>query len=158
VARKTSASYANRRTNRNSALDFAERVLAAIEAGGIDATPVFPARNQPQPSPQPKISSADEAAPPSGQDHEMMYVEMARGMDQSTFPFKLYEMLEYASNHRLASIVWTHDGEAFKIVDADAFMNDVAPLFFKQSKFRSFTRESISRCRSGTNVERPTHL
>ena len=53
MARKTSASYANCRTNRSSALAFAERVLAAIEAGGIDATPVLPARNQAQPPPQP---------------------------------------------------------------------------------------------------------
>ena len=53
MARKTSATYANCRTNRSSALAFAERVLAAIEAGGIDATPVLPARNQAQPPPQP---------------------------------------------------------------------------------------------------------
>ena len=65
--------------------------------------------------------------------------------DRSTFPFKLYEMLEYASDHGHASIVWLHDGEAFEIIDADALMDDVAPLFFKQSKFRSFTRESTSR-------------
>ena len=83
---------------------------------------------------------------------------VSRGTDRSTFPFKLYEMLEYASDHGLASIVWADDGETFEIIDADALMDDVAPLFFKQSKFRSFTRESISRCRSGTNVERPTHL
>ena len=83
----------------------------------------------------------------------------SRGIDRgrSTFPFKLYEMLEYASVHGLASIVWVHGGEAFEIIDADALMEDVAPLFFNQSKFRSFTRESIS-CRGGTSSERPTHL
>ncbi|EJK44083.1 hypothetical protein THAOC_37408 [Thalassiosira oceanica] len=68
-------------------------------------------------------------------------VDASRGPDRSTFPFKLYELLEYASNHGLASIVWTHDGEAFEIIDADALMDDVAPLFFKQTKFRSFTRQ-----------------
>ena len=71
-------------------------------------------------------------------------VDVSRGTDRSTFPFKLYEMLEYASDHGHSSIVWVHDGEAFEIVDADALMDDVAPLFFKQSKFRSFTRESIA--------------
>ena len=70
---------------------------------------------------------------------------VSRGTDRSTFPFKLYEMLEYASDHGLASIVWAHDGEAFEIIDADALMDDVAPLFFKQSKFRSFTRASVPR-------------
>mmetsp|Transcript_22084 Transcript_22084/g.50520 ORF Transcript_22084/g.50520 Transcript_22084/m.50520 type:complete len:315 (-) Transcript_22084:210-1154(-) len=68
-------------------------------------------------------------------------VDASRGPDRSTFPFKLYELLEYASNHGLASIVWAHDGEAFEIIDADALMDDVAPLFFKQTKFRSFTRQ-----------------
>ena len=85
-------------------------------------------------------------------------VDVSRDTDRSTFPFKLYAMLEYASNHGLASIVWTHDGEAFEIIDADALMDDVAPLFFKQTKFRSFTRESISLARTGTNSERPTDL
>ena len=84
-------------------------------------------------------------------------VDVSLGTDRSTFPFKLYEMLEYASDHGLASIVWAHDGEAFEIIDADALMDDVAPLFFKQSKFRSFTRESISRSES-KNSERPTHV
>lgn len=68
-------------------------------------------------------------------------VDASRGIDRFTFPFKLYELLEYASDHGLASIVWTHDGAAFEIIDADALMDDVAPLFFKQSKFRSFTRQ-----------------
>ena len=68
------------------------------------------------------------------------------------FPFKLYEMLEYASDHGLASIVWAHDGEAFEIIDADALMDDVAPLFFNQSKFRSFTRESLSGAERTLNV------
>ena len=64
-------------------------------------------------------------------------------------------MLEYASDHGHSSIVWVHDGEAFEIVDADALMDDVAPLFFKQSKFRSFTRESIALGVERFNCERP---
>ena len=78
--------------------------------------------------------------------------DVSRGIDRSTFPFKLYDMLEYASDHGLASIVWAHDGEAFEITDADALMDDVAPLFFNQSKFRSFTRESLSGAERTLNV------
>jgi len=75
VAQRTSVSYANCRTNRSSALEFAERVLAAFAEGGIDATPIHPARDQPQTSPQPKIS-ANAAVFPSGQYQKMNHAEM----------------------------------------------------------------------------------
>ena len=58
---------------------------------------------------------------------------------QQTFPFKLYEMLEYACDSEFAdSLFWTPDGSVFVIDDKDVMMNNLAPMFFKQTKFRSF--------------------
>ena len=55
------------------------------------------------------------------------------------FPFKLYEMLQFASesDHGLV-FSWTPDGRAFSIQNKDKFMDSIVPMFFKQTKFRSF--------------------
>ncbi len=64
---------------------------------------------------------------------------------QQTFPFKLYEMLEYACDSEFAdSLFWSADGSVFIIHDKDVMMNDLAPMFFKQTKFRSFV--SVAEC------------
>ena len=56
-----------------------------------------------------------------------------------TFPFKLYEMLEYACDSEFStSLSWLADGSAFIIRDKHVMMNDLAPMFFKQTQFRSF--------------------
>ena len=56
-----------------------------------------------------------------------------------TFPFKLYEMLEYACDSEFSSsLSWSADGSTFVIHDKDVMMDDLAPMFFKQTKFRSF--------------------
>jgi len=60
---------------------------------------------------------------------------------QQTFPFKLYEMLEYARASASgvgSSISWLADGTGFVIHNKDAMMNDLTPMFFNQTKFRSF--------------------
>ena len=58
---------------------------------------------------------------------------------QQTFPFKLYDMIEYAANSKYSSAVsWSEDGTQFSIHDKDMLMKHVVPMFFKQSKFRSF--------------------
>ena len=58
---------------------------------------------------------------------------------QQTFPFKLYEMLEYACDSEFStSLSWLADGSAFIIRDKHVMMNDLAPMFFKQTQFRSF--------------------
>jgi hypothetical protein len=64
---------------------------------------------------------------------------------QQTFPFKLYEMLEYACDSEfISSLSWSADGSAFIIHDKDVMMNDLAPMFFKQTKFRSFVSVLLS--------------
>ena len=58
---------------------------------------------------------------------------------QQTFPFKLYEMLKYARASGVSSsISWLADGTGFVIHNKDAMMNDLTPMFFNQTKFRSF--------------------
>ncbi|KAL7525525.1 hypothetical protein ACHAXR_002539 [Thalassiosira sp. AJA248-18] len=58
------------------------------------------------------------------------------------FPFKLHDMLEYAADTEYSSAVsWVEEGNAFSIHDKVTFMNLIVPMFFKQTKFRSFTRQ-----------------
>lgn len=59
------------------------------------------------------------------------------------FPFKLFVVLEHATdsddcNHVVS---WIQDGRAFAIHDRDLFLKHIVPRFFKQTKFRSFTRQ-----------------
>ncbi|KAK1739056.1 heat shock factor family protein, partial [Skeletonema marinoi] len=51
-------------------------------------------------------------------------------------------MLEYACDSEFSSCIsWTADGSAFIIHDKDVMMDNIAPMFFNQTKFRSFTRQ-----------------
>ncbi|KAL7524044.1 hypothetical protein ACHAXR_001641 [Thalassiosira sp. AJA248-18] len=61
---------------------------------------------------------------------------------KTSFPFKLYAMLKHATNSSYSSVVsWKQDGRSFIIHDTDRFMRHVVPIYFKQTKFRSFTRQ-----------------
>mmetsp|Transcript_16782 Transcript_16782/g.34162 ORF Transcript_16782/g.34162 Transcript_16782/m.34162 type:complete len:263 (-) Transcript_16782:141-929(-) len=63
-------------------------------------------------------------------------------IDKRPFPLKLFNMLEIASElgfHQ--SLSWTPDGKSFVILNREKFMCQMVPLFFKQTKFRSFTRQ-----------------
>ena len=58
---------------------------------------------------------------------------------QQHFPYKLYDMLEYAADSEYSySVSWSEDGMSFAINNKDTFMECIVPLFFKQTKFRSF--------------------
>ena len=71
-------------------------------------------------------------------------VESSDGIDtcnrpSSHFPYKLYDMLEYAADSEFFyAVSWSEDGISFAIHDKDEFMMFVVPKFFKQTKFRSF--------------------
>eukprot|EP00985_Skeletonema_marinoi_P028027 scaffold23818_cov167-Skeletonema_marinoi.AAC.1 len=68
--------------------------------------------------------------------------EQQQFQQQQTFPFKLYNMLEYACDSEFSSCIsWTADGSEFIIHDKDDMMDNLAPMFFNQTKFRSFTRQ-----------------
>jgi len=61
---------------------------------------------------------------------------------QQTFPFKLYNMLEYACDSEFSSCIsWSVDGKAFIIRDKDVMMAHLAPMFFNWTKFRSFVSD-----------------
>ena len=61
---------------------------------------------------------------------------------QKTFPFKLYNMLEYACNSESGSCVsWSAEGTSFIIYDKETMMEKLAPMFFNQKKYRSFVSD-----------------
>ena len=63
-------------------------------------------------------------------------------MDDTSFPVKLYMMLENAPLRGYQDIVsWVHDGKAFMVHDQDRFVTHVMPLYFNQSKYESFRRQ-----------------
>ena len=59
------------------------------------------------------------------------------------FPVKLHDLLTYAENHGLdkSVISWTDDGRAFIVHDQDKLVETLLPLFFGQTKYRSFHRQ-----------------
>jgi hypothetical protein len=63
-------------------------------------------------------------------------------LQPTTFPYKLREMLEHASSCDSAELqsacFWSPDGAAFVISNEDVVMEELAPMFFNQTKFRSF--------------------
>ena len=62
-----------------------------------------------------------------------------RGGVTHPFPSKLFELLE---SHEFDEIIsWQPDGRSFILHDALGFVDLVMPLYFKQTKFRSFQRQ-----------------
>jgi hypothetical protein len=63
--------------------------------------------------------------------------------NKSEFPIKLYAMLELADNifELSLAVTWLPHGRAFRILNKDKFMNEVVPVFFNQTKIRSFNRQ-----------------
>ena len=77
-----------------------------------------------------------ESPPKSGMQEQQQFQQ------QQTFPFKLYNMLEYACDSEFSSCIsWTADGSEFIIHDKDVMMDNLAPMFFNQTKFRSFVSD-----------------
>ena len=59
-------------------------------------------------------------------------------MSKSSFPFKLYDVLEAADSR---AISWMPDGRSFTVYDDDIFVEHVLPKFSKATKLRSFHRQ-----------------
>jgi len=58
------------------------------------------------------------------------------------FPFKLYTMIQYASNsHYSSAVSWKQDGRSFSIHNKTIFIKQIVPRYFRLTKFRSFTRQ-----------------
>mmetsp|Transcript_10132 Transcript_10132/g.16706 ORF Transcript_10132/g.16706 Transcript_10132/m.16706 type:complete len:99 (-) Transcript_10132:856-1152(-) len=62
---------------------------------------------------------------------------------KSEFPTKLYAILELADTvpEFSQAVTWLPHGRAFRVLDKDTFMKEVVPLFFNQTKIRSFSRQ-----------------
>eukprot|EP00535_Pseudo-nitzschia_heimii_P005853 CAMPEP_0197174734 /NCGR_PEP_ID=MMETSP1423-20130617/1130_1 /TAXON_ID=476441 /ORGANISM="Pseudo-nitzschia heimii, Strain UNC1101" /LENGTH=336 /DNA_ID=CAMNT_0042623697 /DNA_START=144 /DNA_END=1154 /DNA_ORIENTATION=- len=59
------------------------------------------------------------------------------------FAWKLYEMLETVHKNKVDTDVvsWVDNGEAFKVHDLKRFVDEIVPIYFKQSKYKSFQRQ-----------------
>lgn len=58
------------------------------------------------------------------------------------FVWKLYEMLADVESQGKEDIVsWVDDGSAFRVHKLNEFVDDVIPLYFKLSKYKSFQRQ-----------------
>mmetsp|Transcript_31318 Transcript_31318/g.38270 ORF Transcript_31318/g.38270 Transcript_31318/m.38270 type:complete len:199 (+) Transcript_31318:90-686(+) len=58
------------------------------------------------------------------------------------FPEKLYAMLTHLEENGLESIAsWNLDGQAFTINNVQSFMKQIIPIYFNQTRFRSFDRQ-----------------
>jgi len=61
------------------------------------------------------------------------------------FPGKLHTMLDLVTSgslvHYSDAVLWLPHGRAFKVLDQERFMKYVVPMFFRQTKIRSFHRQ-----------------
>mmetsp|Transcript_34511 Transcript_34511/g.81353 ORF Transcript_34511/g.81353 Transcript_34511/m.81353 type:complete len:284 (-) Transcript_34511:56-907(-) len=71
-------------------------------------------------------------------------IPSCQGASNSTllFPWKLHDMLHVSMMEAKEHIVsWLPDGTAFKVHNSDAFVAEILPMFFKQTKYKSFQRQ-----------------
>ena len=55
------------------------------------------------------------------------------------FPFKLFQMLQDSDDKGFRHIVsWNPNGASFKVHDAAAFTKVIVPIYFKQTRYKSF--------------------
>jgi hypothetical protein len=78
------------------------------------------------------------------------------------FPWKLHEMLEAADTDAFLNVVsWLPDRQSFKVHQVEAFVQDVMPKFFRQTKYKSFQRQckfSGPHCCSHSRQHELSHL
>jgi hypothetical protein len=72
------------------------------------------------------------------------------------FAWKLYEMLEGVEQSGDGHIVsWVESGKAFRVHDLSSFVQRIVPIYFNQSKYKSFQRQlnlyGFSRISRGEN-------
>ena len=136
----TTANATTRQPRSSDAARAYQRRISITEEEDIDL-PMTAADESPPPSPTPNRPSRRRTTP-----KEKNSSGSGGGAQPSTFPFKLHEMLEYASSCDSAQMksacFWSPSGVEFVISDKDVVMEDLAPMFFKQTKFRSFVSSS----------------
>ena len=57
------------------------------------------------------------------------------------FPNKLYNMLEAVTKDGSNTVTWLPREDGFLILDEQAFIDSVVPVYFNLTKMRSFTRQ-----------------
>jgi len=115
--------------NRHNSVFTAASVLASL---GTDTPPVGGAETAS--SPTNVLSAGDDAAADAKKTPSMLDNDVPM-----TFPQKLMEVL---ANREIADIVtWLPHGKGFIILQKRKFAAEVMPLYFKHSKFTSFTRK-----------------
>jgi hypothetical protein len=66
----------------------------------------------------------------------------SRSQGHALFPWKLHDMLkECEMEGKDAVVSWQPHGRAFKVHNSRAFVADIMPLHFKQTKYKSFQRQ-----------------
>jgi HSF-type DNA-binding len=72
-------------------------------------------------------------------------VSRTRALNTNRFPEILHRLLEESEIHQHQDIIaWQEDGRSFRIYDADRFVQEVMPKYFKkQTKLRSFQRQLL---------------
>ncbi len=64
-----------------------------------------------------------------------------RSGNGSQFPGRLHDLMEYVEEKRIDNVIgWVLDGRGFIVHDPDRLM-ELLPLFFSQTKYRSFSRQ-----------------
>ena len=62
--------------------------------------------------------------------------------DHATFPFQLHDLLDDATSKGFDWIVsWLAEGDAFKVYWHKQFEDEIMPVYFKQTKYKSFQRQ-----------------
>lgn len=69
---------------------------------------------------------------------------------KTSFPYKLYQMLQDAEDTGFCHIVsWNSNGKSFKVHDSTTFTKVIIPKYFKQTRYKSF---QVSKAASTKNV------
>jgi len=66
----------------------------------------------------------------------------ASGTNVVLFPWRVQEMLSDSYSQGWSDVVsWLPDGKAFKVHNVPRFVAEILPIYFKQSKYKSFQRQ-----------------
>lgn len=75
-------------------------------------------------------------------DHHQQQEQQQAGNQSVLFPWKLHEMLQNSNKDNKEGVVsWLPDGKAFKVHNVPDFVKAILPLYFKQTKYKSFQRQ-----------------
>jgi hypothetical protein len=68
--------------------------------------------------------------------------EESRSTANAHFPWKVHTMLTHSKHDGFEHIVsWLADGCSFKVYKQNEFVTEILPMFFKQTKYKSFQRQ-----------------